>query len=92
MVMITVNIATLKAKLSYYLSEVKKGHEVVVMDRSTPVARLEPIRKKEPLPISQPATRTAKELREMKISPLKHPLTTEEIVRIIREGREDKSW
>ncbi len=86
--MITVNIATLKAKLSYYLSEVKKGHEVVVMDRTTPVARLEPIRAKKPMLVTQPATRTAKELREMKISPLRHALSVDEVVRVIREGRE----
>lgn len=90
MVMITVNIATLKAKLSYYLSEVKKGHEVVVMDRTTPVARLEPIREKKPLLVIQPATRTAKELREMKITPLKRPLDVD-VVAMIREDR-DSGW
>lgn len=41
-VMIPVNIAVLKARLSFYLGRVKQGHEVLVMDRSTPVARLLP--------------------------------------------------
>ena len=38
----TVNIATLKAKLSYYLGEVRRGGEFLVLDRKTPVARVVP--------------------------------------------------
>ena len=38
-----VNIAELKNQLSVYLSEVRKGHEVVVRDRNTPIARIVPI-------------------------------------------------
>lgn len=40
--MISVNIATLKAKLSFYLSQVKRGQEVLVLDRKSPVARMIP--------------------------------------------------
>lgn len=39
----SVNIAELKNQLSRYLNEVKAGHEVVVRDRNTPVARIVPI-------------------------------------------------
>lgn len=39
----TVNIAELKNQLSRYLNEVKAGHEVVVRDRNTAVARIVPI-------------------------------------------------
>jgi antitoxin (DNA-binding transcriptional repressor) of toxin-antitoxin stability system len=40
--MIAVNIAVLKAKLSFYLGQVKQGNEILVMDRDTPVARMLP--------------------------------------------------
>ena len=40
MVMIPVNIAALKARLSHYLALVKEGQTVLVMDRKTPVATL----------------------------------------------------
>ena len=37
------NIANLKNKLSYYLEKVKKGESIIVLDRTTPVARIVPI-------------------------------------------------
>jgi prevent-host-death family protein len=42
MAMNTVNVATLKEKLSYYLGLVKKGQEVVVTSHRHPVARILP--------------------------------------------------
>ena len=38
--MIEVNISTLKNELSAYLRKVKKGEEVVILDRDRPVARI----------------------------------------------------
>ena len=38
--MTTVSISELKAKLSQYIDAVRSGHEVIVTDRGTPVARL----------------------------------------------------
>ena len=40
--MITVNVATLKEKLSHYLGLVKRGEEVIVTSHRHPVARLSP--------------------------------------------------
>ena len=40
--MTTVSISDLKANLSRYLREVRRGGEVQVLDRGTPVARLVP--------------------------------------------------
>jgi len=40
--MTTVRIAELKARLSEYLRRVRRGHEVTVLDRETPIARLVP--------------------------------------------------
>jgi prevent-host-death family protein len=42
MTMNTVNVATLKDKLSYYLGLVKKGQQVVVTSHRHPVARILP--------------------------------------------------
>jgi prevent-host-death family protein len=39
----SVNIATLKNHLSLYLNEVRAGHEVLIRDRNTPIARIVPI-------------------------------------------------
>lgn len=40
----SVNIGTLKNQLSAYLQLVRKGEEVVVRDRDTPVARIVPFK------------------------------------------------
>ena len=40
--MINAGIADLKARLSHYLRGVRRGGEVVIMDRDTPVARIVP--------------------------------------------------
>jgi prevent-host-death family protein len=39
-----VKIAELKAHLSAHLAEVRKGETIIVCDRSTPIARLTPIK------------------------------------------------
>ena len=38
-----VNIAALKNQLSRYLDEVRRGNEVLVRDRKTPIARIVPL-------------------------------------------------
>lgn len=43
MVMKSVRIAELKAKLSGYLREVRHGRSLTVMDRATPIARIVPV-------------------------------------------------
>ncbi|HWG20291.1 MAG TPA: type II toxin-antitoxin system prevent-host-death family antitoxin [Terracidiphilus sp.] len=40
----TVNIGTLRNKLSAYLQDVRNGEEVIVQDRKKPIARIVPIR------------------------------------------------
>jgi antitoxin (DNA-binding transcriptional repressor) of toxin-antitoxin stability system len=56
-----VGIADLKAHLSEHLRSVRKGRTLIVLDRDTPVARLEPYRA-EPIEIRR-ATRRARDLR-----------------------------
>lgn len=55
MVMKTVGIAELKARLSEHLRAVRKGRTITVMDRDTPVARIVPYTA-EPLE-TRPSTR-----------------------------------
>jgi prevent-host-death family protein len=38
----SVQIAKLKARLSEYLRGVRRGHELTVLDRDTPIARIVP--------------------------------------------------
>jgi prevent-host-death family protein len=54
MVMKRVRIAELKAKLSEHLRYVREGHEVTVMDRDSPVARIVPVHAAAVLPARQP--------------------------------------
>ena len=39
-IMKTVSVSELKARLSYYLREVRRGGEIQVLDRGVPIARL----------------------------------------------------
>lgn len=55
-----VGIAELKARLSEHLRAVRKGKTLIVMDRTTPVARIVPYAA-EPIPVRR-ATRRARDL------------------------------
>ena len=50
-------IRELKNRLSYYLRRVREGDSVVVFDRSTAVARIEPIRDGALPAVSEPVAR-----------------------------------
>ena len=57
-VMSQVRIAQLKARLSEYLREVRRGRTVTVLQRETPIARLVPYRTgEEPLEVRKPKGR-----------------------------------
>ncbi len=45
----TVGVAELKARLSAYLREARRGRSVTICDRDTPVARLVPVDPSTPL-------------------------------------------
>jgi prevent-host-death family protein len=53
----TVGVAELKAKLSEYLREARRGRTVTVLDRETPVAQLVPMASNELLSVRPPAGR-----------------------------------
>ena len=55
MVMDTVRIADLKARLSEYLRAVRRGHTLTVLDRDRPVARIVPCdTERRPLTVRSP--------------------------------------
>lgn len=54
----SVGIAELKSRLSHYLRVVRRGEEITVLARDTPVARLVPLaRDTTPLVVREPAGR-----------------------------------
>ncbi len=68
----SVNIASFKAQLGKFLGRVRKGEEIVILDRKTPVARLIPYAEKLPVkvavrrPLEDPAS-----LSRLSFQPLK---------------------
>jgi prevent-host-death family protein len=80
-------VSELKARLSSYLADVRKGDIVVVCDRSTPIARLVPMEEEaEDLKICE----SAKPIGELrKIQPVKLRKKVN-IVEILSEIRKDQ--
>jgi prevent-host-death family protein len=71
--MIMVNIAKLKARISYYLRTVRAGGELVVTDRSTPIARIIPFEEKEPSRLQiRKAKRSPSELANLVYAPVEN--------------------
>ncbi|HWP37510.1 MAG TPA: type II toxin-antitoxin system prevent-host-death family antitoxin [Gemmatimonadales bacterium] len=64
-----VRIAELKSRLSEYLRRVRRGHRITVLDRDTPVARLEPVTPgPAPLVVRRPAADAPKP-RDVRLPP-----------------------
>jgi prevent-host-death family protein len=82
----TVGVAALKARLSEYLRRVRRGHEVTVLDRQTPIARIVPygsggaaLEVRKPVPGAPPLHRV----------PLPPPLTVKlDVVTLLLEERQ----
>ena len=55
-VMKQVRIAELKAKLSEYLRDVRRGETISVLDRETPVAQIVPVRASTGLRVRKPTS------------------------------------
>lgn len=83
-VMIPVNIAMLKAKLSFYLGQVKQGGEILVMDRNTPVATIIASGGARSLVLTE-AKKNPASLKRMKVRPAKRKTDSGAL---LREGRD----
>ena len=57
-----VKIAELKSRLSEYLRSVRRGNEVIIKDRDTPIARIVPYDERRPRLIVRPATASLKDV------------------------------
>lgn len=82
----TAKIAELKANLSAYLAEVRKGGTVVVCDRATPIARLVPFDEADDLTVVA-AVDSSRDVRRIKPPKLHKPV---DIDKYLRESRTDK--
>jgi len=86
--MSTVTVAELKARLSYYLREVRQGRSFTVLSRDIPVATLAPYEppKVDDLDIIEPTEDPAL-WGQVDLPPLDRPI---DVVALIREDRDDR--
>lgn len=87
MVMKTAKISELKARLSAYLAEVRRGETVIVCDRNTPVARLVPYEEERDGFSIEGPTRPLSELKKVRGVKLKRPT---DVLRLLRESRDER--
>lgn len=81
------NVSDLKARLSGYLAEVRRGQTVEVCDRHTPIARIVPIeRAADDLHVDEPR-RPLSDLRKVKPVRLRRPVN---VSRLLRESRDQR--
>jgi prevent-host-death family protein len=80
------NVTELKAKLNAYLAEVRRGTTVVVYDRATPIARLEPLNSKHDLEIID-ASAPPSDLKQIKGV---RPRKAVDVDRLLAELRTDR--
>ncbi len=80
-----VKIADLKARLSEHLRYVRRGHEVTVLDRDTPIAKLVPLQAETQLRVREPRA----QYRSLKSVPLPPPLKLDtDIVELLLQERQ----
>ena len=91
-----VKIGELKNRLSAYLRAVRKGQEIVIKDRETPIARLVPYERARNRLEVIPPTRSLKELDRLLASskPVKglKPEDVDEALRWVRRDAYDKFY
>ena len=78
-------ISDFKARLSSYLAEVRAGDTLIVCDRETPVARVEPYEEGAGGLRVRAPKRPVSDLRKVGAGP---PLTGVDVVALLREDRE----
>ena len=83
-----VRIAEFKNNLSRYLRSAQKGHEFVIKDRETPIARLVPYEKPSERLESRPPIGSLKDLDTLPTYAPKN-LTLEDLQEVIRENKKD---
>ncbi len=85
-----VRIAELKARFSEYLRIVRRGKEIVIKDRETPVARLAPLETPNPVMGSIPASRSMARVEKMLRSARRQPTLPPGVLdKVIEENKRD---
>ncbi len=80
-------VSDLKARLSSYLADVRRGETVIVCDRATPIARLAPLDEGADDFKLDPPTVSKNELRKVKPVRPRRPV---DVVRLLRESRDQR--
>jgi len=88
-VMKSVRIADLKARLSEHLRRVRRGETVTVFDRDTPVARLVPYSAGTPL-VTRPPRPGAPRPSAVKLPPPLESLQTDAVALLVDERAADR--
>jgi prevent-host-death family protein len=83
----TANISELKAKLSAYLAEVRRGGTVLVYDRSVPIARLVPFQEEADDLVVIEASAPPSDLKRIKGVRPKKRVDLDRLLRESRSGR-----
>lgn len=87
MVMTTVGIADLKARLSHWIRRVRRGESVVVLDRTTPVASLQPLTPSGLVPVDSPPDPEAPKFRDLRFRKLRRDVDPDRALAAVREDR-----
>jgi prevent-host-death family protein len=80
-------VSELKARLSAYLADVRKGETVLVSDRRTPVARLVPVGHRPHGIVIERARRPVKDLRHLRGVTLRRRA---DVDKVLRESRDER--
>ena len=88
MTMKPVGIAELKARLSEYLRAVRKGHDLTIMDRDQPIARVVPYVASGPLVVREPVS-AYRTLGDIPLPPRAH-LSRDAVALLLEDRRADE--
>lgn len=80
-------ISDLKAHLSAYLADVRRGETIIVCDRAVPIARLAPLDESDDDFEVDPPTVSKSQLRKIKPVRPRRPI---DVVRLLRESRDQR--
>lgn len=84
------NVSTLKTHLGRYLKHVKSGHEVTVLDRQVPVAKLIPIATgSDPISVERPTVALSETIAQLKANIKVKPRLQKSILAYLQDDRGD---
>lgn len=83
-----VRIAELKSRLSEHLRAVRSGRSLTILDRDTPIARIVPWKRDDPLQIRKPRPGARKPSQVPLPPPLRHG---RDVVDLLLEERHERS-